>query len=584
MPPLPDLLAPIPGALPAGPDLRYDPVMDQIKEARREDDPYGQGDWQRTRKTADWPLVIKLASEFLSNRSKDLQVAVWLTEALLRRDGFGGLRSGLGLLGGLLDQYWDGLHPEMEDGDPEARIGPLEWVGAKLDVPARQVPLNRQGHDILKYAESRSVGSMADAEKSDDPTGRVEAYNKAKDAGKLTAEAFDQSVDATPKETYPRLVADLEACLDALQRLDQLGRVRFGHEAPGYGPLRAVLEEVLRVARQLRKRVGLEPAPAPEEPAQVPANLEAASGPLGATQSVPAGNGAPALAPQSGDEAAARLASAATFLRRSDPRSPAPYLVLRGFRWGELRGIGGADPRLLEAPATPVRTRLKGLLLDRQWQELLEAAERVMETPQGRGWLDLQRYAVTACEGLGPSFHPVADAIRGELRALLSDLPGLPEMTLMDDTPAANAETRTWLSETVLQNGEASAAKEAGEARQPAVMTARSGGPERAIQTILRELDRETSRRGRFLRQTELAGVMVEADLAGVAKPILEELLAQIDAHKLEEWETGDLVARPLALLYRCLDKLGTDSALKESLYLRVCRLDPLQAIGFARA
>jgi type VI secretion system protein ImpA len=101
---------------------------------------------------------------------------------------------------------------------------------------------------------------------------------------------------------------------------------------------------------------------------------------------------------------------------------------------------------------------------------------------------------------------------------------------------------------------------------------------------ILRELDRETSRRGKFLRQTELAGVMVEADLAGVAKPILEELLAQIDAHKLEEWETGDLVARPLALLYRCLDKLGTDSALKESLYLRVCRLDPLQAIGVARA
>lgn len=583
MPPLPDLLAPIPGALPAGLDLRYDPVIDRIKEARREDDPYGQGDWQYTRKTADWPLVVKLASEVLINKSKDLQVAVWLTEALLRRDGFGGLRSGLGLLTGLLDQYWDGLHPELEDGDGEARIGPLEWVGAKLDVPARQVPLNRQGHDLLKYAESRSVGSRADAEASND-AGRIEAYDKAKEAGKVTAEAFDHGVDATPKETYPRLVADLEASLDALQRLDQLGRVRFGHEAPGYGPLRAVLEEVLRVARQLRKRVGLEPAPAPEEPAPTPANLEAASGPGGPEPSALVGNGAPAAALHSGDEAAARLASAATFLRRADPCSPAPYLVLRGFRWGELRGIDGADPRLLEAPATPVRTRLKGLLLDRQWQELLEAAERVMETPQGRGWLDLQRYAVTACEGLGAPFHPVADAIRGELRALLSDLPGLPEMTLMDDTPAANTETRTWLRETVLQNGEASPGKDASEAREPARITARSGGPERAIQAVLRELERETSRRGKFLRRTELAGVMVEADLAGVAKPILEELLAQIDAHKLEEWETGDLVARPLALLYRCLDKLGTDSALKESLYLRVCRLDPLQAIGFARA
>jgi type VI secretion system protein ImpA len=297
------------------------------------------------------------------------------------------------------------------------------------------------------------------------------------------------------------------------------------------------------------------------------------------------GNGGVTAQPGTPAEAAAGLASAAGFLRRADPRNPAPYLVLRGFRWGELRASGGADPRLLEAPPTPVRARLKGLLLDRQWQQLLDAAETVMETPQGRGWLDLQRYAVTACEGLGAPFQPVAHAIRGELRALLAELPDLPEMMLMDDTPAANPETRAWLRETVLPNGsEQTVAREGAEPREPAAITARAGGPERAIQAIMHELERETSRRGRFLRQTELAGVMVEANLAAVAKPILEELVAQIDAHKLEEWESGELVARPLALLYRCLEQLGTDSALKESLYLRVCRLHPLQAIGFTRS
>jgi type VI secretion system protein ImpA len=228
---------------------------------------------------------------------------------------------------------------------------------------------------------------------------------------------------------------------------------------------------------------------------------------------------------------------------------------------------------------------LKGLLLDRQWQQLLDATEAVMETPQGRGWLDLQRYAVTACEGLGAPFAPVASAIRAELRVLLTDMPDLPEMTLMDDTPAANRETQSWLREIVLDNpdppvpGDGSA-----QPRAPATIMARAGSPQRAIQTIMQELEHETSRRGRFLRQTELAGVMVDADLATVAKPILEELVAQIDAHKLEEWEAGELVARPLALLYRCLDQLGTDAALKEALYLRVCRLDPLQAISFARS
>jgi type VI secretion system protein ImpA len=75
---------------------------------------------------------------------------------------------------------------------------------------------------------------------------------------------------------------------------------------------------------------------------------------------------------------------------------------------------------------------------------------------------------------------------------------------------------------------------------------------------------------------------MVDAGHEAVAKPLLEELIGSIEGHKLEEWEAGDLVAQPLALLYRCLDKLDGDSDTKQSLYLRICRLDPLQAISFA--
>jgi type VI secretion system protein ImpA len=583
MPPLPDLLAPIPGPEPAGADLHYDhydEVYDRLKEARREDDQESQGDWKRPRKTADWPLVIKLASDILSQRSKDLQVSVWLTEALLRREGFGGLRTGLALLCGLLEQYWNGLYPQLDGDDAEARIGLLAWVGDRLDVPVRQVPLNQRGHDLFKYTESRLVGYEQEAKQAEDGS-RLEAREKAIAAGKLVPEEFEKGVEETPKGKYPRMVADLEGCLEALGRLDRIGDAKFGADAPGYGPLRSALEEALRAGRQIKKMLGLEDSPPPESVAAASVAREDPA----VTDPSRAGNGGMTAQPSSPEEAAARLASAAGFLRRADPKNPAPYLVLRGFRWGELRGAGRPDPRLLEAPPTPVRVRLKGLLLDRQWQQLLEATESVMETPQGRGWLDLQRYAVTACEGLGAPFHPVADAIRGELRMLLTKMPDLPEMTLMDDTPAANRETQSWLREVVLENGEQPATGEVGgEPREPATITARAGGPERAIQTIMHELEHETSRRGRFLRQTELAGVMVEADLAAVAKPILEELLAQIDGHKLEEWEAGELVARPLALLYRCLDKLGTDAALKEALYLRVCRLDPLQAISFARS
>ena len=85
-----DLLNPISADNPTGKNLRYDPLYDKIKEARREDKDIPQGDWQIERKLADWPLTIKLTSDALATQTKDLQLAVWLTQALLRREGVHG--------------------------------------------------------------------------------------------------------------------------------------------------------------------------------------------------------------------------------------------------------------------------------------------------------------------------------------------------------------------------------------------------------------------------------------------------------------------------------------------------------------
>ena len=128
-----DLLAPIPGDNPSGENLKYAPVYDKIKEARRQDDDANQGEWQRERKLADFVQVVKLAGDALATKSKDLQLAVWLTEAQLNRESFGGLCEGLKLIRGLLDNFWDTLYPELEDGDSELRATPLEWVGSRLD-------------------------------------------------------------------------------------------------------------------------------------------------------------------------------------------------------------------------------------------------------------------------------------------------------------------------------------------------------------------------------------------------------------------------------------------------------------------
>ena len=112
--PLPkDILNPIPGDNPGGRDLRYEDVYTKIKEARREDDELAQGEWKRERKVADHNQVIKLASVAIATQSKDLQLAAWLTESLVRRDGFGGMLEGLTLCRNLIELFWDHLYPQL---------------------------------------------------------------------------------------------------------------------------------------------------------------------------------------------------------------------------------------------------------------------------------------------------------------------------------------------------------------------------------------------------------------------------------------------------------------------------------------
>jgi type VI secretion system protein ImpA len=580
-----DLLTPIAEDRPGGDDIRYDPVYDQIKEARREDDDLPTGEWSTARKTADWPLVVKLASEVLARRSKDLQVAVWLSEAQLRREGVVGLRESLGLIRGLLDQFWEHLYPELEDDDAEFRAAPLEWLGSRLDVAVRSLPLNRSGHSLLQYLEGRALGYEEAIEESE----QRQARQAQIDAGKLAPEEFDREFAATPKAWYRGLVADLQSTLEELQQLDELGRERFGEFAPSYRTLRAALDEVLHTAKLLLARK-LETDPDPVELEEPAAAEEPASEIAGAEAGAPAQASASAVlsAPTSGADAASRVAGVAQHLRRQAPTDPTPYLLLRALRFGEVRAQAGSlDPRLLEAPPSQTRAQLKGLLLERNWRQLIEAAEQVMSTPAGRGWLDLQRYVTVACRELGPEYDGVARAVLDELRGLLSAVPGLLGATLMDDMPTATPETRDWIRAEVIPDGAPSdpgGAPAAAEGRdrvfQQAQAEVDAGRVSRAVELLMRALDRETSRRGRFLRQTQLARIMVDAELDPVALPILDEMIALIETHRLEEWEAGSMVGEPIALMHRALRRTDGDTSEMRKLYLRLCRLDPVQAIG----
>jgi type VI secretion system protein ImpA len=581
-----ELLQPITDAKPGGEDIRYEPIYDQIRQARKEEDELPAGDWSRQRQTADWNLVVKLAIEILTKKSKDLQVAAWLTEAQLKREGFGGLRDGLLLLKSMVAELWDHLYPEIEEGDVEFRAAPLEWVAQYLGPAIRMQPITSSGLTVLDYRDSRAVGYEADADTYEKRDERAAAIS----AGKITAEDFDDSFASTPKPWYKKLVADMDAAIAAADALEEAGRAGFGADAPRYAPLKDTVQEVRVVAAQLLAKK-LELDPDPPEPEPLPDDPVA--GTVSPTTAA-AGGATLSAVPQTRADADARIAAAARYLRSVGPTDPAPYLMLRGLRWGELRARGGdVDPKLLAAPPTDMRTKLKGLMLDGRHPQLLEAAEELMATPFGRGWLDLQRYVLFACEGLGAGYDYVAAGIRGALRALLRDVPQLPDLTLMDDSPTANVETRRWLQAQGLW-GTGDADEEPGPPPTVPHDHARSGAadrllerirnepPQRAVEILLRDAAQQKSARARFMRRSQATRIMVESGLDTVARPILEEMIAQIEKHSLEEWEEGETVALPLGLLYRALSRLDGDSGTREALYLRVCRLDPIQAMHFA--
>src|SRR5277367_5566875 len=595
--PLPEgLLNPIPGDNPSGNTLRYDPVYDKIREARREEDVLPQGDWSREVKKADFPLVIKLATEALSTKTKDLQIAAWLTEAILFRDHVAGLREGLDLLRGFMETFWDTLYPEIEDDDLEFRSAPLSWVGSKLDVAVRRLPLTKNKLDFFKFQESRRVGYEADAAASD-----VKAAERATaiEEKKCTGEEFDEAVRATGDAFYEKLAANLVAALESVLSLETLSDEKFGREAPNFANLRTALEDLQDVVKHYHRPAAPEvevEAPAEMEPEEVVEESAAAA--VGAA--APASKKRSVTAePADRDDAMQRLTIVAHFLRKENPLNPVSYLLLRAMRWGELRASGTTlNVALLEAPPTEKRTLIKKMSMEGDWAGVLENSEQAMSLPCGRGWIDLQRYVVRACENLGSDYEPVAAGIRSELRALLTDYPDLLNSSLMDDTPAANAETLTWLRESVLPPPAASepafvpAAMESSSSSQGtngekapdvielAMTAARAGRVQEAIGILTREIGNERTGRGRFHRHIQLANIFLAAKHEAIAYPILVELADEIERRKLEEWEEPSVVAQPLALLYRCADKLGRDDAEKQKIYQKLCRLDPGQALA----
>lgn len=274
-----DLLAPIPGDHPAGTDLRWTAEWDRIKEARRADDDLDSGKWiKKDRKIADWRTVEELASTLLRDRSKDLQLALWLTEAGMKLHGFTGLRDGLRLTRELMVRYWDsGLFPPMEDG-AEDRAGPFEWLNNKLvdSIIAIPITIRDDGDDdfsLIQLKDARWVGSEASLKDAD---GEID-NNKKKDfeaklaTGHISLDMFDRALATTKRAPYEAFSNLVQETLDEFKALEKVADEKFGDVAPSLSFCRNALNEIRHEVSLILEKKRAEEPDAPGASAADPA-------------------------------------------------------------------------------------------------------------------------------------------------------------------------------------------------------------------------------------------------------------------------------------------------------------------------
>jgi type VI secretion system protein ImpA len=336
---LESLLSPIAGDNASGVDLRADispeSVYQAIKLARRR-----AGDAERLLAKEDpnagdpareWAIVLDKGTKALSSQAKDLEIAAWLVEALLRKHGYAGLRDGLKLCRELSEKYWDTIYPlPTDDEGLLPRVGKLRGLNGE-DQPGTLIQPIRAATWFL--GETGPVtwithSQAQELEKLDPDKRQAQA-----DSGVMTMEVFTRLARASVSEIV-QTCEDLREALVELENYSKLLDDKCSNNseiAPQTGFIREALNDCLS---------SLEPlCPAAETPvsdgAGSGATTTAASGgsSSAASGSASIGNSGGAM---TRERAFALMLELSVYFKKNEPHSPLGWTLEHWVKLGRM--------------------------------------------------------------------------------------------------------------------------------------------------------------------------------------------------------------------------------------------------------
>ncbi|MGE0119183.1 MAG: type VI secretion system protein TssA [Dongiaceae bacterium] len=333
------LLAPIPGDNPAGADLRLDPnpasdyykLKDARFAARAKEREVDAG--AEVGNLPEWRTILDLAPKVLAEQSKDLEVAAWLVEALLRRHNFAGLRDGFRLVRSLVETYWDGLYPLPDEDGVAAKVAPLTALNGEggdgtLIQPIRKVWLT-DGHEpgpfaAWHYEQAQKLATITDES--------ARAWHT--EAGTATNDQIEASRRATKPQFFLDLVDDLRQCQEEFSALTAAVDKAAGRDSPPTSTIRNTLESTMTIATTLgRDALAAAQTAAAAEAAGEAAGDGAAAGASGTS---PGGAGVALGSIRSREEAFKALLQVGDYFRRNEPQSLVPYVLEELVRRGRM--------------------------------------------------------------------------------------------------------------------------------------------------------------------------------------------------------------------------------------------------------
>jgi type VI secretion system protein ImpA len=309
---LSEFLIPISENNRCGEYLKYDYIYDQIKELRREDDPrLSQGVWKTDPKKANWLEVERICSHLLKEKTKDLQIAVWLLEAWTTMHKFSGFNRGILLLLALCEKFWDDIHPQInpENNSFVSRLSPFYFFSEKIQEKIVLIPLVESTDGLSEYYHL-----------SDWMTAQHNLQTK--NAKGLSFKQLQKSVLSTSSEFLQTLKIEAELSMENLKSLDDFVTRKCENDAPSFKGVFDYLEAIKRITlknlrdkhSQMQKNLKIVPVKQDNQD-----NVEVID-----ENPQPEKISPPKITVE---QAYATLAEIAIFLEKEQPQSPASTLI-----------------------------------------------------------------------------------------------------------------------------------------------------------------------------------------------------------------------------------------------------------------